>query len=143
MTAKKKTTTEEPVKAIAKPLVSARMTETLKKQIVEKLLGEKKYLDSHYTARKMAEELGTNHRYLSVVLREEFHTNYTSLVNKYRVEEAMSILTDWRFRDMNIEDVSDKVGFAHRQSFYTAFVRFTGTTPHAFRQHYEENNRKN
>ena len=140
MTVRIKETNGEKKKA--KPLVSARMTEALKKQIMEKLVTGKKFLDSRYTARKLAEEIGTNHRYLSVVLREEFHTNYTSLVNKYRVGEAMTLLTDWRCREMSIEDISDKVGFAHRQSFYAAFTKIVGSTPKAFRLRYEENCQK-
>ncbi len=138
MMSKKHETKEQ--EAAVNRLVSPKMMKRLKEQILEKLQGEKKYRDRNYTAKQLAADLGTNHRYISVVIRTEFHSNYTSLVNKFRVEEAMSILTDWRFRDMNMEDVSDQVGFAHRQSFYTAFFKVVGTTPKAFRVRFEENN---
>ena len=55
--------------------------------------------------------------------------NYTSFINKYRVEEAMSILTDKRYQDLRIDEVSDMVGFSNRQSFYAAFYKFIGITP--------------
>lgn len=112
--------------------------ETIKKLIEKKLLGEKKYLVADYTARKLAEETGINQRYLSEVLRQEFNANYASLVNGYRVKEAIKLLSDSHFRDLSIEDIGDKVGFAYRQTFYAAFVRFTGTTPRAFRLQQEQ-----
>jgi AraC-like DNA-binding protein len=117
----------------AKPLVNARLAARIKKQILQKMERKKKYLDIHYSAKKMAAEMGTNQRYLSAVLKQEFHTNYTSLVNSYRVQEAMSLLSDWQYREMSVEDISDRVGFIHRQTFYTAFTKIAGITPRQYR----------
>ncbi len=64
----------------------------------------------------------------------KFHMNYTSFVNKYRIEEAMSILVDKRYRELSIEEVSDMVGFANRQSFYASFFKIMGITPKDYRQ---------
>ena len=117
-------------------LVRPRLMDDLREKIVGKLVVEKKYKDASYTARQMAEELQTNVRYISAVVRVQFHTNYTTLVNKYRIEEAMSLLADQRYRELNIEDVSDMVGFANRQSFYASFFRETGITPREYKQQY-------
>lgn len=127
---------QEKKEAFYRKLVRPRLMDDLREKIVGKLVVEKKYKDASYTARQMAEELQTNVRYISAVVRVQFHTNYTTLVNKYRIEEAMSLLADQRYRELNIEDVSDMVGFAHRQSFYTAFVKFAGMTPNAYRQQF-------
>ena len=45
----------------------------------------------------------------------------------------MSILVDKRYQDLTIEEVSDMVGFANRQSFYASFFRFRGITPRQYR----------
>jgi AraC-like DNA-binding protein len=95
---------------------------------------QKKYKDKNYSARKLAEDLGTNTRYVSAVVNVRFHMNYTSFVNKYRIEEAMSILVDKRYRDLRIEEVSDMVGFSNRQSFYASFYRVTGITPKEYKR---------
>jgi AraC-like DNA-binding protein len=59
--------------------------------------------------------------------------NYTSLVNKYRIEEAMALLVDRRYKDLNMEDISDMVGFSNRQSFYASFYKINGCTPRAYK----------
>jgi AraC-like DNA-binding protein len=59
--------------------------------------------------------------------------NYTSFVNKYRIEEAMTILVDKRYQDLRMEEVSDMVGFANRQSFYASFFKIMGITPREYR----------
>jgi AraC-like DNA-binding protein len=65
--------------------------------------------------------------------------NYTSFVNKYRIDEAMSILVDKRYQDLRMEEVSDMVGFANRQSFYASFYRVVGITPREYRlQHLKQ-----
>ena len=88
-------------------------------------------------AQQLAKDLQTNVRYISAVVRVQFHTNYSTFVNRYRVEEAMSILTDQRYSERTIEEVGDMVGFAHRQSFHTAFLKHVGMTPNAYRSQYE------
>ena len=109
----------------------------LKQKILQILVVQKKYKDSTYTARMLAEELQTNTRYISAVVRVHFHMNYRTLVNKYRVEEAMSILTDRRYEHLTVEEVGDMVGFTHRQSFHSSFTRFAGITPKAYRRQFE------
>lgn len=94
---------------------------------------QKKYRDKDYSAKRLADDLGTNTRYISAVVNVRFHMNYTSFVNKYRIEEAMSILVDKRYQTLRMEEVSDMVGFANRQSFYASFYKIMGTTPREYR----------
>lgn len=114
-------------------LVNPTLMDELKDKILEIVVLQKKYKDKNYSAKKLAEDLGTNTRYVSAVVNVRFHMNYTSFVNKYRIEEAMSILTDKRYQDLRIEEVSDMVGFANRQSFYASFYRIMGITPKEYR----------
>ena len=68
--------------------------------------------------------------------------NYTSFVNKFRIEEAMTILTDRRYQDLNMEEVSDMVGFANRQSFYASFYKIMNMTPRDYRLQHQEHQAK-
>lgn len=126
-------------KAAYRMLVSAPLMDELKEKILNIILIEKKFKDKNYSAKRLAEDLGTNTRYVSAVVNVKFHMNYTSFVNKYRIEEAMAMLIDQRYQDLSMEEISDMVGFSNRQSFYASFYRITGTTPRDFKQsHYAQ-----
>ncbi len=114
-------------------LVNPQMMDEMKEKILHIIVMQKKYKDKDYSAKKLAEDLGTNTRYISAVVNVQFHMNYTSFVNKFRIEEAMAILVDRRYHHLRMEQVSDMVGFANRQSFYASFYRIMNMTPRAYR----------
>ena len=111
--------------AAYRSLINPKLMDELKQKILEVILN-------------LAEDLGTNTRYISAVVNVRFHMNYTSFVNKYRIEEAMGILTDRRYTHMKMEDISQMVGFANRQSFYAAFFKINGCTPREYKLRYAQ-----
>lgn len=119
--------------AAYRSLVNPKLMSELKVKIVKVLLKKKKYKDKNYSAKLLAEELNTNTRYISAVVNVCFNMNYTSLVNKYRVEDAKKLLASKRYRNLKMEEISDMVGFSNRQSFYASFYKFTGITPRKYR----------
>jgi len=119
--------------AAYRSLVSPRLMDEMQEKIMNIIVMQKKYRDKDYSAKKLAEDLGTNTRYISAVVNVRFHMNYTSFVNKYRIDEAMSILVDKRYQTLRMEEVSDMVGFANRQSFYASFYKIMGITPREYR----------
>ena len=119
--------------AAYRSLVSPRLMDEMQEKIMNIIVMQKKYRDKDYSAKKLAEDLGTNTRCISAVVNVRFHMNYTSFVNKYRIDEAMSILVDKRYQTLRMEEVSDMVGFANRQSFYASFYKIMGITPREYR----------
>ncbi len=119
--------------AAYRSMVNHKLMNELKGKIVTILQKKKKYKDKEYSAKQLAEDLGTNTRYVSAVVSVCFGMNYTSLVNKYRIENAKALLKDKRYRNLKMEEVSDMVGFSNRQSFYAAFYKFTGVTPRQYK----------
>ncbi len=114
-------------------LVRVEMVDQLYEKIIQKLIVEKKYRDPEYSAKKLADDLGTNTRYISAVISLRFSQNYSCLVNEYRIKDAMYMLINKQFADMNMEEVSEAVGFANRQSFYAAFFRLHGCSPRQYK----------
>ena len=131
--AKYNITEKKEKEATYRSLVSPTLMDELKEKIPNVIVMQKKYKDKNYSAKRLAEDLGTNTRYISAVVNVKFHMNYTSFVNKYRIEEAMSILVDKRYQELRIEEVSDMVGFSNRQSFYASFYKIMGITPKDYR----------
>ena len=116
----------------AKKYLTKISPETLEKitmGVIDALMLKKGYKDQRCSARQLAKQLETNTRYISIAIRRRFHVNYSSLVNKLRVEEAMSMLADKRYADYRMEDISDTVGFANRQTFNASFLKYCGMTP--------------
>ena len=102
-------------------------------KIMAKFIVEKKYRDCNYSAKKMAEELNTNVRYISAIINMRYQDNYSQMVNEFRIKEAMYMLKDRRYLNMNIEDIALAVGFQNRQCFYVAFYKRVGITPREYR----------
>lgn len=121
------------MEAVYRSLVNPKLMNELKGQIISILLKRKKYKDKEYSAKRLAEDLHTNTRYVSAVVNVCFDMNYTSLVNKYRVDNAKLLLTDKRYAKLRMEEISDLVGFSNRQSFYAAFYKYTGLTPRQYK----------
>lgn len=119
--------------AAYRSFVNPKLMDELKEKIIDVIFTQKKYKDKTYSAKKLAAALGTNTRCISAVVNVQFHMNYTSFVNKYRIEEAMAMLVDSRYKDMNMEDISDTVGFSNRQSFYASFYKINGCTPRDYK----------
>lgn len=83
----------------------------LKGKIVNVLVKKKKFKDKEYSAKRLADDLHTNTRYISAVVSVCFDMNYSSFVNKNRIEYAKTILKDKRYDNLKMEEISDMVGF--------------------------------
>ena len=115
-------------------LIRAELADELYDKILNMIVIEKRYRNKDFSAKDLANELNTNTRYISAVINSRFNTNFSCLVNEYRVKEALHRMTDKRYADMTIEDIGTMVGFANRQSFYASFYRIMGETPNNYRK---------
>lgn len=116
--------------------INPEIMDDLQGKILNLLLVQRKFMDKDYSAKQLAADLGTNTRYISAVFSVKFHMNYATMVNKYRIEEAMSILVDKRYLNLTMEDIALMVGFSNRQSFYSSFYKVKGCTPREYKLNY-------
>ena len=128
--------------AAYRSLIRPELADELYDKILNIVVVQKKYRDADYSAKDLAKELQTNTRYLSAVVNSRFGMNYSCLLNEYRVKEAQHLLTDKRYADKNVEEISTMVGFANRQSFYAAFYKNVGETPNGYRKRHAEKEAK-
>lgn len=120
--------------ATYRSLIRAELADELYDKILNIIVIEKKYRDKDFSAKELAALLSTNTRYISAVINSRFNTNFSCLINEYRVKEAMHKMSDKRFGDMTIEEIGLSVGFSNRQSFYASFYRIMGETPNNYRK---------
>ncbi|WP_201008846.1 response regulator [Paenibacillus glycanilyticus] len=102
-----------------------------KHNAVEKALAfiEKHYLES-FTLQEVAEHVGMNATYLSLLFKEKVGTSYIKYVTKLRMEQAKMLL----HKGMLVNDVSKKVGYYNYRHFTELFKKYAGVTPGQFRE---------
>ena len=115
-------------------LIRAELADELYEKILNIIVIQKRYRNKDFSAKELAKELNTNTRYISAVINSRFNTNFSCLINAYRVKEALHRMTDKRYLDMTIEEIGTLVGFANRQSFYASFYRVMNETPNGYRK---------
>jgi YesN/AraC family two-component response regulator len=95
---------------------------------------EKIYLKSEITIQEIAKLLNSNKTNISRLINSYYHKNFPTVVNEYRIKEAIHLLSDNKAGAYKLEVISEMCGFRNRQVFHQAFKRVTGMTPHDFRK---------
>lgn len=106
------------------------------------LLQEKPYLDKHFTISDLSRQKGVSKNKLTLVINEVMEKNFYSLVNDYRVREAMDLLRA-NGKNYTIDAVAEMSGFQSRTSFYACFKKYTGQTPREFMASVKQDNQPN
>lgn len=92
---------------------------------------EKGFQDPGLSLRTLSKKINVLPNYVSQALNVEMQETFFDYVNRLRVLEAITQLTE---SDDTVLAISSKVGFNSRSSFYTAFKKVTGQTPSAYRK---------
>ncbi|MDR2409846.1 MAG: AraC family transcriptional regulator [Bacteroidales bacterium] len=96
---------------------------------------EKIHLKSDINIQDVAVLLDTNKYTLSKIINAYFHKSFPSLVNEYRIKEAINLLSNVEQASVyTLEAIGEQSGFRSRQVFYMVFKRATGVTPNDFRK---------
>lgn len=89
------------------------------------------YKNPSLTLEALAEVVGTNRSYLSILINSRMKKGFTEYVNFYRIREGKRLLKE---TDCKIITISQEVGYGSPQSFYTAFRNATQLTPAQYRK---------
>ncbi|RMA58977.1 AraC-like DNA-binding protein [Ulvibacter antarcticus] len=104
-----------------------------KKEIVieiKRLIESEFYLDQSMSLAKMAKLMNTNTTYLSKVVNSTYKKNFTNFLNDYRISYTLKKLeVNPAFKNLTIEHIAEKAGFASSSAFYSSFKKYTGLTP--------------
>ncbi len=99
-----------------------------------------KIFDNDFDLNTLADMVGTNYKYVSQVINQEFNKNFSAYLSDYRVQEACRRLNDHEHYDNNtIEAVAESVGFKSRSNFILCFKRVTGMTPSDYQKQAKNN----
>lgn len=101
--------------------------------LINKALKSKKlFLDPNLKIEQFAKKIHVSARKLSNVINEITGDNFSNLLNKYRIEEAVKTIKD-SDKNFSLEDVYIHAGFNSRSTFNRAFKSITGMTPSEYK----------
>jgi AraC-like DNA-binding protein len=116
-----------------KPVISPEKTEFYKLRLLELIETEKPYLDSEITLPKLGNLLGLNTYQTSYLINTGFHENFFTFINRYRIAECKSMLTNKKWDHLSVLAIAFEAGFNSKTAFNTAFKKSTGLSPKEFR----------
>jgi AraC-like DNA-binding protein len=61
------------------------------------------------------------------------------MLNEYRIKHSRELMVKDHHRQLTLEAIAFESGFGNRNSFTTAFKKFTGNTPSAFMKEIKQN----
>lgn len=104
----------------------------MKQQLRDALEIDTIYKDEGLTVGRLALHLGWSERDVSWIIGESFNTNFSDLINSYRIKAFKSLVTQAESKKYSIMGVAQEVGFNSKASFYRAFKKECGQTPSEF-----------
>ncbi len=94
---------------------------------------DKVFLRPDFSLQLLAESCKLSTHHVSQVLNEEMGCTFFELTNRYRIEEAKTLLAE-REDHLKMEQLAYDLGYKSKSTFFNAFKRETNTTPSKYRQ---------
>lgn len=94
---------------------------------------QKEYLKQNILSTDVANKIGTNPKYLSMVINTYKEKNFRQYINDLRVNYALKRLrSDKTFRKYTVKAIALEIGFNNPEAFSKAFYKNTGIYPSFF-----------
>ena len=97
---------------------------------IEVLSWVSKHYAENITLADAADRFGYEYHYLSRLLNKTYHVGFSQLVNGYRVEKAIELLTK---TELTMAEIVSQSGFQSIRNFNLAFQTIVGKKPKDFR----------
>lgn len=95
---------------------------------------KKFYQEKGYAIRDLAKDTGIPSYILTIYINRILDTNFSDFVNEKRIEQCARLMEQGNFTHFTLEGLADTCGFNNRNSFLSAFKKFKGMTPSAFKK---------
>ena len=106
--------------------------------LIKYIKDNKSYLNPEITLPVLAQSINVSTHILSKALNEKLKQNFTDFINKYRVEEAKSMLASSEKSSLKIATIAYDCGFNTLSTFNVAFKKFSNTTPKQYREQFRK-----
>lgn len=118
-------------------LVSAIMEKTLESNIDMKAVEIMEYMTSHLknaTLKNVAEYFKFSPNYMSAYIKKHTGRTFADILTDIRLNYGKKMLLETQ---LNIEEISEQLGYSDSVSFYNMFKRMTGSSPSSYRYNWK------
>ena len=113
------------------PLSFDEMT-SIQNKIEDIMHSEKLYLKQDFKISDLSKAIDYPVHHISQVLGEMMHINFSSLINRYRIEEITERLIDDQFAHYSFFAIAQDCGFKNKSNFHRVFKKELKMTPKEF-----------
>jgi len=85
--------------------------------------------------KQLAEDTQIPLHHLSAVINQHYGMHFNDFLNKSRIKYCENLIKNNLALKTNLKELAFKCGFNNRNSFTTAFKKFTGKTPSDYTKH--------
>ena len=111
--------------------ISHSMGVELALKLQETMLADCLWRKNDFRLEDLAQKVALPKHYVSQVINEQFHMNFFEFVNKYRIDEAKTLIE--QNSASTLIEIAYQVGFNNKVSFGKAFKNNTGLSPLEFK----------
>lgn len=103
---------------------------------IQRILKQAEYTcSSDFSIYKLAELVGSNTSYVSVVINTQYGKSFKLLLTEIRIKEACRRMNNFeQYGKYTIDAIATEVGFKSRSAFSVAFKNITGISPSEFQK---------
>lgn len=93
------------------------------------MMQQQPFLKQHYKLKDLAQDLQMPLHQLSAFLNKRLGMHFTDYLNQFRIKYCEELIKNEKPGRINLKELVVKCGFHNRNTFTTAFKKFTGKTP--------------
>lgn len=88
-----------------------------------------------FDMKQLAERVGSNQNYVSYVINDTYGKNFRTLLNEYRIREAVKRISDReKYGNVTMQAIYEELGWKSAASFISAFKKVNGMTPSEYQR---------
>jgi AraC-like DNA-binding protein len=109
--------------------------ELIKYRLEEFMNREKPFLKPGYSIKELATDLHMPSYKLSAYINKRMGMNFNDYLNQFRIKYCEELIKRQTDGKPLMQQLAQRCGFHNRNSFTTAFKKFTGRTPSDYAKH--------
>lgn len=114
---------------------STTVSEQLRHAIADAMKDSSNFCNPDFSLSMLAQAVDSNTTYVSQAINTSYNKNFRTILNEYRVKEAMKRMKDIAtYGNYSIQGISESVGFKSASNFIAAFKKTTGMTPSLYQK---------